>query len=191
MTAPMDDESLPEQVPMELSIPVSMAEVGDKAKRLKFVADKDQRKAIAKRLDLLSLDRFEGQLQIRPWRRAGLVLQGHIIADLSQACVVSLEPVADHLDVSFTTHFLPQDMIDELEKKMMEEGEIFIDAENDDPIDPIIQGSVNVGESSVQQLALAVNPYPRKPDVDFTPPESAAAPKENPFAVLEKLKKPD
>lgn len=191
MTEPKDDALLPDAPPAELSIPVSIAEVGDKSKRLKFVADEGQRTAIAKRLDLLTLERFEGHLQIRPWRRAGLVLEGHIIADLSQACVVSLEPVVDHVDTTFTTHFLPQDMIDELEKKMMEDGEIFIDAENDDPIDPIVSGSVNVGESSVQQLALAVNPYPRMSDVNFEPPASASAPKENPFAVLEKLKKPD
>lgn len=186
---PSDD--LPEAFVPEFSLVVSLADIGDKAKTFRFKPSDEERAAIAARLDLLSLTRFEGEGRVRPWRKAGLVFEGRFIADLTQACVVTLEPVADHLELDFVVHYLPQDMIDEWEKKQIEDGDIIIDSENDEPVDPIVNGMIDVGESAVQQLALSINPYPRKPDASFEPPASAAAAKENPFAVLEKLKKTD
>jgi len=187
--SPSDDA--PELVKPEFSLVIALADVGDRARNFRFKPSEEERAAIAARLDLLTLTRFEGEGRVRPWRKAGLVFEGHFIADLTQACVVSLEPVADHLEADFIVHYLPQDMIDEWEKKQAEDGDIIIDSENDEPVDPIVNGMIDVGESAVQQLALSVNPYPRKPDASFEPPASAAAPKENPFAVLEKLKKTD
>lgn len=184
-------DGAPDLPPPEFSLIVALADIGERAKNIRFKPSDAECAAIAARLDLLSLTRFEGEGRVRPWRKAGLVFEGRFIADLTQACVVSLEPVADHLEADFVVHYLPQDMIDEWEKKQIEDGDIVIDSENDEPVDPIVNGMIDVGESAVQQLALSINPYPRMPDATFDPPASASAARENPFAVLEKLKKTD
>ena len=72
-------------------------------------------------------------------------------------------------------------------------AEIAIDIEADDAPEPLVAGGVDVGEAVAERLALALDPYPRKPGASFdTPPEEpgdASESRPNPFAALEKLKK--
>jgi pimeloyl-ACP methyl ester carboxylesterase len=46
----------------------------------------------------------------------------------------------------------------------------------EDEPDPIIDGAVDLGGLAVEFMILALDPYPRKPGVEFHPPASEAAP---------------
>ena len=65
-------------------------------------------------------------------------------------------------------------------------GEVTVDPEAEDPPDQLDGDEVDVGAYLVEHLALEVDPFPRKPGVEFEPqtPESPASP----FAVLQALK---
>ena len=70
-----------------------------------------------------------------------------------------------------------------------------LDAEAADAPEPAPDGLIDLGELAAEQLGLALDPYPRKPDA-AVPAEWKAEPvvepvadeRPNPFAVLEKLK---
>ena len=58
----------------------------------------------------------------------------------------------------------------------------------EEPPEPLIDGTVDLGAIATEFLVLGIDPYPRKADVEFKPPQVAAdAP--HPFAGLEALKK--
>ena len=73
-----------------------------------------------------------------------------------------------------------------------EEGEIEIDLETLDPPDVMVDGVLDLGGVVCEQLALNIDPFPRKPGAEF---ETVAAdegevdePAPSPFAALAKLK---
>jgi hypothetical protein len=70
-----------------------------------------------------------------------------------------------------------------------------LDVEGAEAPEPVLDGWIDLGELAAEQLGLAIDPYPRKPDAEL-PAEWKAEPgaepavteRPNPFAALEKLK---
>jgi hypothetical protein len=63
-------------------------------------------------------------------------------------------------------------------------------ANQPDPPDPIVNGRIDLGALASEFLALGLDPYPRKPGVEFKSlTEDADDARPSPFAVLGKLKK--
>ena len=61
--------------------------------------------------------------------------------------------------------------------------------DEEDPPDPIVDGKVDLGALAAEFLALALDPYPRKPGAEFAAPEVAEP--DSPFAELARLAKPE
>lgn len=82
----------------------------------------------------------------------GAVLAGGVLAGrVVQSCVVSLEPVEQEVAETFSVRFVP-------------EGEETGDDDPDSPDELPYRGSrIDLGEATVEQLALALDPYPRLP----------------------------
>ena len=74
--------------------------------RLDLVADEAERKAVAERLGLPRIERFEAHAALS---RVGEVVRarGRVAAALEQSCVVTGEPVAAHVDEPFEIAFVP------------------------------------------------------------------------------------
>ena len=66
------------------------------------------------------------------------------------------------------------------------------EAEDDDPEAPddipYGGGSIDLGEAAAEQLALALDPYPRRPGAVLA--ETTAAADRSPFAALARLQRP-
>jgi uncharacterized metal-binding protein YceD (DUF177 family) len=61
--------------------------------------------------------------------------------------------------------------------------------EDDEP--ELIEGtSIDLAAPVLEELSLALDPYPRAPGVAFESPKQEKAPADSPFAVLESLKTP-
>jgi uncharacterized metal-binding protein YceD (DUF177 family) len=117
------------------------------------------------------------------WRReaSGIIyLEGELEAEVTQSCVVTLEPVAARVTDRFVRHFV--------QGSVPAEDEVVIDPEADDPPEPLGDGLVDAGEIVTQQLALALDPYPRAPGSELPAEAAAATPAESPFRVLAALK---
>ncbi len=160
------------------SEPVRLHQVGGGVtKRLE--PDAAARKRIAKALDLASLDAFTAEITLAP-AATGYRLTGRIQAQAVQTCGISLEPLPVTIDDRFSLTLA--------EAVEPESDEIVIPLDDESP-DPIEDGKVDLGQYAVEQLALRLDPFPRKPGAEFVqPPEPAEI---SPFAVLRTLKGDD
>ena len=61
-------------------------------------------------------------------------------------------------------------------------------AEVPDPPEPIINGLIDLGRLATDALFLAIDPYPRKPDVVFEQAVADDSPEDHPFAALKVLR---
>ncbi|MFN3934313.1 YceD family protein [Parvibaculum sp.] len=178
----------------EFSLRVLASEVPPAGKELRFIADDETRRRLAERLGIVELKRLTGVASLRPYRKEGLTLDCRFEADLVQSCVVTLEPVDEHVEEEFRQRYLPAHLLDLPSAKAPEnQREIAVDIEADDAPEAMVAGGVDVGEAVAERLALAIDPYPRKPGASFDTPaealDDASETRPNPFAALEKLKK--
>ena len=149
-------------------------------------ATPEELEAIAGALELIVCSSLVATYTIMPTGGGHYRLSGRLQASLQQACVVTLEPVAEEIDETFDIAFWPEADIPEPAS-----GEIDLDDEPE--IEPIIAGQIEVGRVVFECLAGAISPFPRKADAALD--HVAASPRgrpgdkaENPFAVLAKIK---
>ncbi len=168
----------------EFSRAVAADRVGAGRQERRIEANPSEREKLARRFGLLSLDRLDACLELH--RDGGDIIrvQGRLVADVVQSCVLSLAPVPAHLEVDFKTSY----------SVLVQEGrEAVLDPLGEDEPEPIPDGEIDLGEAVAQQLAVALDPYPRAPGASLpgeaAPPKAAAA--TTPFASLQGLgKKP-
>ena len=172
--------------PIEFSRPVEIAQIFRKGRlNLSLEAGPEERKAIATRLGLVELGALQAELSLAPWQDDGLMIWGALTADLSQTCVVTLEPLPARLNEPVEARYLP-----EAQASLLRQDEALSDPHEPDPPEPLPEsGVLDLGELVVQHLAVALDPYPRRPGVAFTPPGDDL-PLTGPFAKLAALKRP-
>lgn len=150
-------------------------------------ADAEQRAAIAKRLGLVALDAFVARADVRAVA-GGIAATGEIIADVVQSCAATDLPVPAKIRESFDLRF-----IRDADQAVGDDEEIELgDADCD--ILPLEGERIDLGETAVQTLSLALEPFPRHPDADRILAEKGVLSEEQagPFAALAKLRgKPD
>src|ERR1700722_9535211 len=71
----------------------NLARLGVAGDQVTITADEAQRAAIAKWSGILALESFEAKIAISKLAASRFGLAFHLTADVSQACVVTLEPV--------------------------------------------------------------------------------------------------
>ncbi len=167
--------------PVPWPVRVRLSDVQRSAPTLELEADAGRRAAIAKALDLLALNRFVASVRVSPWLD-GLEVEARWRAEIAQTCGVSLEP----FDTALTGEFIVRAVPDGSPAAEDPAGEVTVDPEAEAPPDRLEGDEVDVGGYLVEHLALEIDPFPRKPGVEFEPPppESPASP----FAVLEALR---
>lgn len=177
----------------EFSLAVTTHDVPPSGKELVFEADSRTLQALARRYGVVEVSSLRGRGKVRPFRKAGLTLDCTFKAEVVQNCVVTLEPVRQTVEESFTRRYLPAHMIEPEMSEASTGAEIVFDAVAEDAPEPMTGNGIDVGEAVAEQLALAIDPYPRRAGTAFNRPregsDDASESKPNPFAVLEKLKK--
>lgn len=129
-------------------------------------ADAAQRRALAAEHGLLSVEAWRADLLVTPWKRHGVKVSGRVEADITQECVVTLEPLAAHVDEAVEGLFLPDDS--KLGRQGFDGGgEIVLAAEGPDSPETFHGDTIDVGALAEQFFGLAIDPYPRKPGVSL------------------------
>ncbi len=154
----------------ELHRPVALDRVGPQGTVLTVDAAPGELPEITVRLRLVALASLHCAFKLRRIGAATIEAEGALRARVTETCVVTLDPFEHDVEETFTVHFVPAGLEDDDP-----------DPEAVDQI-PFDGGSVDIGEAAVEQLALALDPYPRKPGAAL-PPELAAEP-DGPFAAL-------
>lgn len=169
--------------------PFLVDEVREDGKSLvELEASPAERAALAEAYGLVDLAKLTARLHLKK-RGSTIDVTGQLQARLTQTCVVSLEP-------------FEVDLADPIERSYAPEAQVLaaweelarLEAANSpdpipDPPDQIIEGKINLGALVAESLALALDPYPRKPGVAFASPDDPSqGPDDSPFAVLARLK---
>jgi hypothetical protein len=149
-------------------------------------AEPDELERVARALELTSCSSLTATYTLMPTGGGRFRLSGRLQASLQQACVVTLEPVAEEIDEPFDAAFWP-----EADIPPRASGEIDLDDEPE--IEPIVAGQIQVGRVVFECLAGAIDPFPRLADaalerVAASPKGSQDGKPESPFAVLAKIK---
>jgi uncharacterized metal-binding protein YceD (DUF177 family) len=157
---------------------VTVSKISDAGLALDVAAKVGELPRIAAYLGLLSLQALTAQVKLTRWRK-GVLVTGHFTADATQACVVTLDPVDEHVEGEFERRFLP-------DTPQTESREVRVDPEGEDPAEPLGR-EIDLGEILVEELSLGLDPYPRKAGAEYAGEQDTVAKPENPFAVLSKL----
>ena len=104
-------------------------------------------------------------LRLDPWGRGGARVTGAVHGELTQVCVVSLEPFPATVDEDVDVRFAPQTAANS-RSTAIEETQTFSLADEDEP-DPVIDGKIDLGALAAEFFALGLDPYPRKPGAAF------------------------
>ncbi len=151
--------------------------------RIDLSADEAERKAIAGRLGLLSLECLKAHVTLdRDGSR--IRASGRIRASLEQSCIATGDPVAEHIDEPFDLIFVPEPA------QAAPDQEIEL-GEADCDVVFYEGGAIDLGTAIADTLALAMNPYPRSAGADAALKEAGVLSESEagPFAALAKLKK--
>ena len=161
---------------------MAVEEVSETGQHFDLVADAPVRAAIAKVAGLRDLPRLEANFDVTR-RGGGLHVVGSICATVGQNCVVTLEPLAREVEETIDLVFEPPQKLAELaEKEGQQHGVKWSDPE------PLVGGVVDLGALATEFLILGLDPYPRKADAIFEPPQDAKR-DQGPFAALGRLAK--
>ena len=129
--------------------------------------------ALAARMGIEAILSLSCAFTFTPEAGGVIAATAELRARIRQICVVTLEPFDADLADSADVRFVPEDM----------EG-LEDDPEAPDEI-PYAGAVLELGEAAAEQLALALEPYPRSPGAVL--PEVSDAPA-HPFAALRRLK---
>lgn len=159
---------------------VRINQIGAGLKR-RLEPDADARKRIARALDLQGLENFAAEIDVTPTPSSSAwTLKGRVTAHAVQTCGLTLEPLPVDVDRRFSIQLA--------ESAPQDDGEIEVTLDEDDA-DLIEEGKIDLGQYAVEQLALSLDPFPRKAGAEFVQPEEPS--EISPFAALKALKPGD
>ena len=171
-----------------LSRPLRVDEIRDGASG-EIAATRAEMDAIARMLDLVALEGLTCVYRLDHGGGGRLHLTGRLHANVTQTCVVSLDPVEANLDVPVEVEFWPVSLIDELKRSTEEPGNLGL---LDWP-EAVVDGRIDLGPVIYETVATALEPYPKREGVSFDwsqgPSEEAGSAKSGPFAALAALKR--
>jgi uncharacterized metal-binding protein YceD (DUF177 family) len=163
---------------------VELSDLGQAGDEVTIAANAGQRARLAEWAGLEAVDHFEAVVNLRKLSRSRFGYQASVKADITQSCVVTLEPVLSHLSFEFArelhlAHAVPKGWAEEaVVTPAADEGPEEIESTNFDVAAPVLE-----------EFALALDPYPRAAGVVFKPEDEPEEARESPFAALKGLKK--
>jgi uncharacterized metal-binding protein YceD (DUF177 family) len=126
-------------------------------------------------------------LRVEPWGRGGARVTGAVHGEVTQTCIVSLDPFPASVNEEVDVRFAPQTAAHS-GSVATKEAQTFSFVDEDEP-DPVIDGTIDLGALTAEFLALGLDPYPRKPGVAFDEERGSSKPADSPFAALAELNK--
>lgn len=167
------------------TLPVT--DIGERGVSRTREATAEERIELARELDIASCESLSVRYDLKPLGSGRYRFAGTLAAEVTQSCVVTLEPVPARIAEEFSIALAPAELLEEPPASGDREVSTIADTE------PITDGRIEVGALISAILSSALPPYPRKDGAtfDWVDPKAAADPdSESPFADLAKLKPP-
>jgi hypothetical protein len=144
-----------------VSFDVNVARLPNKGMPVAIEATDAQREELAQIHGLVSVESFHADILVSAWKRNGVSVEGRVVADIVQSCIVTLEPVNARVDEEIAQVFLPET------SKLGREsfglgGEILIDVDGPDSPQTFSGDVIDAGALAEEFFGLGIDPYPRK-----------------------------
>ena len=162
------------------TVPVSVEDIPDTGLHMDIEAPAAIRPTLAAFAGVNALPQLTAAFDLTK-SGARVHVVGRVTATVGQTCVVTLEPIENRVEEAVDLVFAPQ------------AGPVDPDAggkaaKADETLpEPLIGGVLDLGAVATEFLLLGIDPYPRKPDAQFTPP-ARGDDGAHPFAALAALK---
>ena len=166
----------------EFSREIDAETISEVARRFDIGADENERRRLAGRFRLIGIDRLSAEVSLQ--RRAGIIhAEGVVEARVTQACVVTDEPLAAQVKAPFHVRYVPDALAGD------DDEEVELSEEDCDTL-PLNGSRIDLGELAAETLALTLDPYPRSPGADaaMRARETEQGEDAGPFAALKALK---
>ena len=150
----------PEPPRGELLRPLAVDRVGPAGLAFELHASEAECAALAARMAIPAVTAFACRFRLTALPGGAVLAEGDLTAQVVRDCVVTLEPFETVTRERFRLRFVPAG------------GESNDDDPDSDDELPIHGGTIDLGEAAAEQLALALDPYPRRPDAAL--PDTAA-----------------
>jgi hypothetical protein len=161
---------------------VAFAEIPAGGRHFDLAATSEECRAIARLFSLPAIESLRASLDVERWNANGLSVTGMVEARLTQRCVVTADAFESDVTAPISVRFSPDAAALKDEEGLQRD----IDPTREDPPDPMVDGRIDLGAVATEFLALALDPYPRKPGATFDEP---APEKASPFAALDRLRR--
>ncbi|MEM8773209.1 MAG: DUF177 domain-containing protein [Pseudomonadota bacterium] len=155
----------------EYSVVVELADLSKNGRIYALEPKSEERLAIAHRLGVADVASLSGELRVSASKQK-ISVSGRLRARLARQCVASLEDMLEDIDepvdLEFLRSFTPaRDDDDAVEEMEVHEGAV-----------------IDIGELLVQQLSLAMSPFPRKPGARSLVEDYGSGGRLSPFSEL-------
>lgn len=171
----------------EFSRPLPVDKVTPHGVEQEVVAQSKERQKLAERFGLLEIKELKATLHAALIEGGRAIsVSGMLQSKVVQRCVVTLEPLPATIEQAIEARFAVRPL-------PVTDSAIIADPDMDD-IEAVENGVIDLGELAAQTLGVALDPYPRKPDLPYVEahyphPNDDSAVVENPFAKLAELNK--
>jgi hypothetical protein len=159
----------------ELHRPVVVERVGAAGLDYLVEATPEECVALAHRMQLPAVLSLTCRFHLQRDLGKALMARGHLTARVIQTCIISLDDFTATVEERFEVRCIPAGA---------ESDDLDPDAPDEIACD---DGIVNLGEAAAEQLALALDPYPRAPGAEL--PDIEVEPEPRGFAGLEALRR--
>ncbi len=158
---------------LEFSRPLMVERIGNAPLTVRVEAGAEECRALAARMGVPAVLALSCEFLLRRDAAETIHAEGRLSARVIQVCVVTSDEFEAEITEPFTVRFVPEGT---------ESEEIDVEAEDEVPY---AGKALDLGEAASEQLALALDPYPRQPGAAL--PEFDTPPA-NPFAPLGALR---
>jgi hypothetical protein len=155
---------------LELQRPLALTEIRPTGREVEVRATAAECAALARRMKVPAINEFSCWFRLSALGEGVVLAEGRLLARAIRVCVLTLDEFEATTKEEFRLRFVPAG----------QESPGF-DPEAEDEI-PYQGAALELGEAAAEQLALALDPYPKKPGAAL--PAVADEATGSPFAVL-------
>lgn len=158
--------------------------LGQAGAQVTIEAKGDDLVRLAEWAGVASIESFSATVDLRRLGQTRFKLDYAFAADLTQSCVVTLEPVHAHIAREFSRELHVTGSAAAADKG----GVLTLDAADDEAPEEIASPHYDLAGPLLEEFLLAIDPYPRAQGAAFEAAEDPPDAPDNPFAVLKSLK---
>ncbi len=178
----------------ELSLDVKVQVLPTNGLRIKLEPTSEQLKLMVKVADIVSIERFVAELEFRRWQKKGVSVKGKVFAQITQQCVITLEPVSSEVNEEIDRIFVPPGS-KYLKPTFDDDGELVLDYDGRDEPELYEGTTLDAWEIAMEHFTLGIDPFPRAEgaeleELGLAEEVETEDEKISPFAALKDLYKP-